>query len=166
MIIAGFALGQVFLYDRYFSAAVPGSSHQLEDIGLKVYVDDFQISRREDFSAIQYTASLRAEHAATGEVVTGQAQVNHPMAAFGYQLLQNATGWAVTCQDMRPESRSGSRCSIPGMRWAWGDTGISLQFNTLYPDYVRTREGPGTKSPCPTTPPRCSPCALRESWWT
>ncbi len=151
VIIAGFALGQVFLYDRYFSA-VPGSSHQLEDIGLKVYVDDFQISRREDFSAIQYTASLRAEHAATGDVVTGQAQVNHPMAAFGYQLFQNATGWAVTCRGYEDGKPVREQVLYPGDEMNLGDTGISLQFNTLYPDYVRTREGPGTRSPLPNNP--------------
>ena len=151
VIVVGFGLGQVLMYDRYV-VGVPGDSLPLPDTDLIIHIDDFTIQRREDYSASQYTAKLRVENSATGELLSGTTQVNAPLAAFGYHFFQNATGWAITAHGHEEGKPEVSQLLFPGDVMALGDTGITLQYNALYPDYVRTREGPGTKSPYPNNP--------------
>ena len=151
VIVVGFTLGQILMYDSY-AAGVPGDSLAMPEAGLVVHIDDFAIKRREDFSASQYTATLRVENVKTDEVVSGLAQVNAPLAAFGYHIFQNATGWAVTGRAYEEGQPVKEQLLYPGDVLLMGNTGITLEYNNLYPDYVRTREGPGTKSPYPNNP--------------
>ena len=92
LLVVGFALGQI-TQEEYFIYGVPGETQQLGDTGLQVTINDFRIEWREDGTPGQYIADLTVTDA-NGRSQSGTSSVNHPANLFGYDLIQNTTGWA------------------------------------------------------------------------
>ncbi len=99
LLIIGFALGQM-MSEQYTAYGLPGETCPIGDTGYSVTVDDFRIDWREDGTADQYTADLTMTDAG-GNSASGTASVNHPASLFGYDFIQNSTGWGAYLRILR-----------------------------------------------------------------
>ena len=146
LLILSFAAGQL-LHKEYVVYGIPGSTQPVGDTGYMLTIDDFTIDLRDDDTVEQYTAALTVT-APGGAVTAGTASVNHPLAAFGYELYQDSTGWAnyvdITCrgeligQDLLCTGEYTAPATLPD---------LVLLLNAFYPDFVMTGTGPATASP-------------------
>ncbi|MCI8401098.1 MAG: cytochrome c biogenesis protein ResB [Lachnospiraceae bacterium] len=141
LLIAGFALGERFGLESYVYG-VPGQEKELEGTGYVVRIDDFRIELREDETVEQYTASLTVRETDTGRQVSGMAQVNHPMDAFGMRVYQNSTGWACQVDVYQKETLEESRLLCTGeILTPESAPEVSLVFQKFYPDFAYTEQG-------------------------
>lgn len=147
IIIAGFALGQMFTV-KYTVYGVPGQEKPIGDTGYSLRIDDFTIGLREDDTVEQYTASLTMTELATGESKSGQASVNHPLNLNGYRLYQNSTGWAADILIYKNEEFLQHEVLCAGEYMTVEDLPeLQLLFRSFYPDYAALPDGtPGTAS--------------------
>ncbi len=99
LLIVGFALGQM-TSEQYTAYGLPGETCPIGDTGYSVTVDDFRIDWREDGTASQYIADLTMTDA-DGNTASGTASVNHPANLFGYDFIQNTTGWGAYLRVLR-----------------------------------------------------------------
>ena len=148
IIIIGFALGQIFTV-KYTVYGVIGQTLDVEDTGYTVTINDFNIELREDETVEQYTANITVTDTATGETVTGETSVNHPLTAFGMKFYQNSTGWAATVSVIKNDTDllqqeilcAGEHMTIEDF------PDLVIAFNAFYPDYVLGSDGmPATAS--------------------
>ena len=151
VIVLGFALGQLLHFDSSVYG-VPGQTLRVPGTPLSVRIDDFQILLRPDDTVEQYIADLTVTSDEGGQPVSGQAMVNAPLRAFGRDFLQNATGWAVTAQSFQGDRLLDSRvlCAGESLELSKLDDqhmDLALVFQAFFPDYVRDRAGPRTRSP-------------------
>ena len=131
LVILGFAAGQL-LSVEYVVYGIPGSAQPVGDSG---------------YTVEQYTAALTMT-APDGGTVSGEASVNHPLSAFGFQLFQDSTGWAnyvdITYQgenvgqDLLCAGEYTSPATLPD---------LVLMLNAFYPDFVMAESGPATATP-------------------
>lgn len=142
ILIAGFGLGQMYSLEAYVYG-VPGETRTVEDTGYAIRIDDFRIDLREDETVEQYTARLTVFREADGQQVSGVAQVNHPMDAFGMRVYQNSTGWACQVDVYRGDQLEESRLLCVGeVLSPVSMPELSLVFQKFYPDYAETENGP------------------------
>ncbi len=95
IVLIGVVLGQ-FLVQNAYVYGVPGQSKSIQGTGLNLEIVSFHEALWEDGSARQYISEVVVTDAATGQFVSGSIEVNQPMEAFGLNLLQSGSGWAVT----------------------------------------------------------------------
>lgn len=146
LLIAGFALGQNYSLESYVYG-VPGETKHLEGTEYSIRIDDFEIQLREDDTVKQYTADLTVIREADGTEVSGTAQVNHPMDAFGMRVYQNSTGWASRVDVYRDGELEDSVLLCVGESLTPGSmTELTLVFDKFYPDYVETEQGAVSQS--------------------
>lgn len=146
IIIAGFALGQMFTVN-YSVYGVPGQEKPIADTGLTLAIDDFAIDLRPDDTVEQYTASLTLKNEATGEQWSGEASVNHPWDASGYRFYQNSTGWAADMAIFKGEELLQADTICAGEYRAVADLPeLVVMFRAFYPDYALDETGMPTST--------------------
>ena len=146
VIIAGFALGQMFTVN-YSVFGVPGEEKPIADTGLTLAIDDFSIALREDDTVEQYTASLTLKKGETGEQWSGQASVNHPWDAGGLRFYQNSTGWAADMAIYKGEALVQAETLCAGEYRAVADLPeLVVMFRAFYPDYTQDETGMPTSA--------------------
>ena len=140
LVIAGFAAGD-FLSEEYALYGIPGSMQPVGDTGLWLRIDGFDVQLREDYTVEQYVADLTVSDG-SGKETSGQASVNHPMAAFGYDLFQDSMGWANTIEIYKDGEFQRSDVVCVGEA-AWPDDRpeLKLLFNKFYPDAAVDEKG-------------------------
>lgn len=141
LMIVGFAAGQL-LASEATAYGIPGSTQPLEDTGLTLTIDGFDVALREDNTVEQYTAALTVTNAA-GETCSGTASVNHPFQAFGYSFYQDSMGWACYV-DIRKDGDSAVKTDLicAGEYTFPNDLpSLVLLFNKFYPDLARNPDG-------------------------
>jgi len=140
LVIIGFALGQ-FLSIEYTVYGIPGSTQPIGNSGYWLKIDDFEISMRDDYTVEQYTAKLTMLDE-EGNMQSGEASVNHPMSAFGYELFQDSTGWA-NYVDIYVNDTLSKTDLICGGEYTYPDDRPNLVFffNKFYPDLGKNSEG-------------------------
>lgn len=147
LIILGFIAGEI-LSEDYTVYGIPGSMQPIADTGLWLRIDDFDVRMRDDFTVEQYTAKLTAADG-SGQEISGEASVNHPMNAFGYDLFQDSTGWANTIDIYKGGVLQRSDIVCVG-ETTYPDDRPSLQvyFNKFYPDFSLDASGkPYSRTP-------------------
>lgn len=146
IIIVGFALGQMFT-QKYTVYGVVGESLPVEGTHYTVTIDDFKTLLREDETVDQYIANLTLTDTDSGNAVSGEASVNHPMNALGMKLYQNSTGWAANVVVSRGGELVQSEILCAGEHMSIKDMpDLVLAFNAFYPDYVMADGKPATAS--------------------
>ena len=152
LVILGFIAGDLTSED-YTVYGIPGSMQPVSDTGLWLRIDDFDVMLRDDFTVEQYTAHLTATDG-SGQTISGEASVNHPMRAFGYDLFQDSMGWANTIDIYKDGSFQRSDIVCVG-ETTYPDDRPSLQvyFNKFYPDLAMDESGiPYSKTPLLNNP--------------
>ncbi|MBP5294404.1 MAG: cytochrome c biogenesis protein ResB [Lachnospiraceae bacterium] len=145
LLIIGFVLGQVTKTECTVYG-FKGETKDVCDTGIRVTIEDFEVSFNEDDSVSQYTASLRATDGEKS--ASGTASVNHPVKLLGYKFYQNSFGYTALARvtkggEALEEGRiiAGSGFRIPG------NDNLSVVFNAFYPDYIFIDgSGPATQS--------------------
>lgn len=146
IIIAGFALGQMFTVN-YSVFGVPGQEKPIADTGLILAIDDFSIELRADDTVEQYTASLTLKNGETGEQWSGQASVNHPWDAGGLRFYQNSTGWAADMAIYKGEELIQTETLCAGEYRAVTDLPeLIVMLRAFYPDYTQDEAGMPTSA--------------------
>lgn len=146
VIIVGFALGQMFT-QKYTVYGVKGETLPVEGTSYEVTIDNFQTLLREDETVEQYVSDLTITDTATGQSISGEAAVNHPMKAMGLKLYQNSTGWAANIVVSRGGELIQSEILCAGEHLAIADMpDLVVAFNAFYPDYVLYDGKPATAS--------------------
>ena len=136
LLILGFGLGQM-TQQQYAIYGVPGQSKPIGDTTRILTIDSFDIERREDGAAAQYTAAVTVRDAATGEAQSGEISVNHPATLFGMKLYQNSTGWAAKATVLENGELLQEGVVCAGEYFAVEDKPELVVFlNAFYPDYV------------------------------
>lgn len=142
ILIAGFGLGRIYSVEAYIYG-VPGETKEVEGTDYAIQIDDFSIDLRADETVEQYTADLTVIRRSDGSQISGTAQVNHPMNAFGMRVYQNSTGWACQVDIYREGEWEDSRLLCVGeILSPESMPELSLVFQKFYPDYAMTEEGP------------------------
>ena len=140
LLILGFTAGQMTA-ENYTVYALPGQTKPLEETGLTVTVDDFQVERTESGSIRQYTASLTVSDPSTGKTENGDASVNAPAVLLGYKFFQNSVGWGADVRILENEEELQTEKLCAGEFAAVKDKPeLVIFFQAFYPDYVQ-REG-------------------------
>ena len=140
LLLLGFALGQMTA-EQYTVYAMPGQSKPLDNTGLTVRVDDFQVERTLNGTVQQYTASLTVSDPVSGTQQSGEARVNAPSNLYGYKFFQNSIGWGagVTVLKNGKELQTETLCA--GEFFPVKDKqDLVIYLQAVYPDYVQ-REG-------------------------
>jgi len=152
MVIIGFAIGQ-FASSEYTVYGIPGSIQPIEDTGYYLHIDDFEIEMRDDYTVEQYTAKLTMVDS-SGKQVSGEASVNYPMSAFGYELYQDSTGWASYVDVSVGGTYSKTELICAGETVSPDDRPeLKFLFNKFYPDMAMGSDGnPVTLSPVCNNP--------------
>ena len=145
LLIIGFVLGQV-TKEEYVVYGYPGQVKDLGETGIKVGINDFQVSFNEDDSVSQYTAGLVLMDESL--IVRTQASVNHPAEAMGYKFYQNSFGYTAAVRVTKGGETVEEGRILAGSGFAFQDNeNISVVFNAFYPDYIFVEgSGPATKS--------------------
>ncbi len=166
LLIAGFALGQVYSFEAYVYG-VPGQTKQVEGTDYSLRIDDFQILLRDDDTVEQYVADLTVIHDTDGTEVSGTAKVNHPMDAFGMRVYQNSTGWACQVDVYREEQLEGSCLVCVGEALMPASMPeLALVFDKFYPDYAETENGAVSLSSQLNNPCAGFSIYYQEQWYT
>ena len=138
LLILGFAIGQSTM-KQYTVWALPGQTKEMGDSGLTVTVDDFQVTRTENGSVQQYTATLTATDPATGVQESGTASVNMPANLFGYKFFQNSIGWGADVRVLENGEELQKEALCAGEFFPIKDKQeLVIYFQAFYPDYVQT----------------------------
>lgn len=147
VIIIGFGLGQMLSLETSVYG-VPGMTKEIPGTDCTLRIDDFDIALRDDETVEQYTAALTVTDAASGREVSGKAQVNAPMDAFGMRLYQNSTGWACNVKIYKDDELQKEQILCAGETISPDDMPeLVLVFTRFYPDYYYDRTvGPMTLS--------------------
>ena len=146
IIIVGFSLGQMFT-QKYTVYGVVGATLPVEGTRFSVTIDDFRTLLREDETVDQYIANLTLTDTDSGNSVSGESSVNHPMNAMGMKLYQNSTGWAANVVASRGGDLIQSEILCAGEHMAIADMpDLVVAFNAFYPDYVMADGKPATAS--------------------
>lgn len=141
VIIIGFSLGQINSTD-YTVYGVPGQSKMIGDTGLMMTINDFDIVLREDDTVEQYTSNLTISNDLTGETMSGETSVNHPFNAFGYEMYQNATGYAADVIIYKNDEFLQVETLCVGEYFAVDDLpDLMVAFRAFYPDYAVNADG-------------------------
>ncbi len=140
LLIIGFAAGQ-WLASEAVAYGIAGSTLPLEDTGLTLTIDRFEVKLREDDTVEQYTAALTVANAA-GETRSGTASVNHPFEAFGYSFYQDSMGWA-SYVDIARDGQSVKTDLICTGEYTFPNDlpSLVLLFNKFYPDLAQNPDG-------------------------
>ncbi len=146
IIIVGFALGQIF-QQKYTVYGVVGETLPVEGTSYEVTIDDFNVYLREDETVEQYVSDLTVTNTETGESVSGETSVNHPLNVGGLKLYQNSTGWAADVMVYRDDELIQSEILCAGEHLTLNDERhLTLAFNAFYPDYVQNDGTPMSAS--------------------
>lgn len=146
IIILGFSLGQIFT-EKYSVYGVAGETLPVEGTSFEVTINDFRTILREDETVEQYVSDLTLTDTESGDHVTDETSVNHPMEALGMKLYQNSTGWAAHVAVARGEKLIQSEILCAGEHLTVADMpDLVLAFNAFYPDYVEVDGKPATAS--------------------
>ena len=145
LLIIGFVLGQV-TKEEYTVYGYPGQVVDLGDTGIRVGIDDFQVSFNEDDSVSQYTADLVVTKESL--IVLSQASVNHPAKVIGYRFYQNSFGYTAHVRVLDSGTViQEDRIMAGGGLTIQDRQAITVVFNAFYPDYEYSESiGPSTKS--------------------
>lgn len=147
VLIAGFAAGQL-LSEEYVVYGVPGEILSIEGTPYELQINDFKVELRGDDSVEQYTADLTMRNTENTQEVSGRAQVNHPMNAFGMRLYQNSVGWAAQISVYKNDILQKSETVCTGETIAPADfPELVYVFSGFYPDYANDGGMPYTKTP-------------------
>lgn len=140
LVIIGFVSGQ-FLSKEYVCYGIPESRQPVGDTGLVLQIDAFDVMLRDDYTVEQYTAKLIVTNAA-GVSKSGEASVNHPFNAFGYDFYQDSLGWANYIDIYRDNELMRSDIVCVG-EYTGPDDRPELQFffNKFYPDLAKDENG-------------------------
>ena len=137
MLILGFALGQMTA-EQYTVYALPGQTKPLDNTGLNVRVDDFQIERTESGSVQQYTAWLTVSDPEKRTVESGTAGVNSPAKLYGYTFYQNSTGWGAGVTVLKDGEELQTETLCAGEFFPVKDKKeLVVYLQAVYPDYVQ-----------------------------
>ncbi len=140
LVIIGFIAGD-FVSREYSVYGIPGSFQPVADTGLWLRIDDFEVRLRDDFTVDQYVAHLTVSDG-SGQTVSGEASVNHPMTAFGWDLFQDSTGWANTIDIYKDGTLQRSDLVCVGETTGPDDRpNLALLFNKFYPDFAADPAG-------------------------
>ena len=146
IIIVGFALGQIFTV-KYTVYGIVGETLDVEGTDYALTINDFQTLLREDETVDQYISNLTLTNKVTGEAVTGDSSVNHPLQGMGLKLYQNSTGWASRVQILKNRQPIQSQVLCAGEHMTIEDMpDLVLAFNAFYPDFVMDGNTPATSS--------------------
>ena len=145
LLIVGFVLGQV-TKEEYTVYGYPGQVVDLGETGIRVGIDDFQVSFNEDDSVSQYTADLVVTKESL--IVLSQASVNHPAKIMGYRFYQNSFGYTAHVRVLDSGTMiQEDRIMAGGGLIIQDRQAITVVFNAFYPDYEYSEStGPSTKS--------------------
>ncbi len=146
IIIAGFALGQMFT-QKFTVYGVAGETLPVEGTSYEVTINDFRTLLREDETVEQYVSDLTLTDTDSGKSASGETSVNHPMNAMGMKLYQNSTGWAANVVVSRGEELIQSELLCAGEHLSVKDMpDLVVAFNAFYPDFVMADGKPATAS--------------------
>ena len=151
LLIIGFALGQS-TQEEYTVIGAHGQTKPLGETGYQVTVNDFRIDWREDGTAGQYTADLTVADA-RGNLQHGEASVNHPAELFGYEFIQNSTGWAADVRILKngQQIQQETLCVQEYIPLA-DDPDIVVMFYNFYPNYDKSSRTPVAAGGRPENP--------------
>lgn len=145
LLILGFTLGQMTA-EQYTVYAMPGQSKTLDNTGLTVRVDDFQVNRTPNGTVQQYTASLTVSDPVSGAQLSGEARVNAPANLFGYKFFQNSIGWGADVRVLENGKELQTETLCAGEFFPVKDKqDLVIYLQAVYPDYIQ-QEGTGPAS--------------------
>lgn len=145
-VIIGFGLGQKYMLDTYVYG-VPGQEKQVEEAGLRVAIDDFEVKLRDDYTVEQYQAQITVKDEKSGKEESGTTRVNAPFHAFGMDFFQNSTGWAVTAKAYKGSELLDEQVLCQGEFISLKELPLQVQMTAFYPDYYNDGTGPTTLTP-------------------
>ena len=145
-VIIGFGLGQKYMLDTYVYG-VPGQEKQVEEAGLCVAIDDFEVKLRDDYTVEQYQAQITVKDEKSGKEASGTTRVNAPFHAFGMDFFQNSTGWAATAKAYKGSELLDEQVLCQGELISLEEIPLQVQMTAFYPDYYNDGTGPTTLTP-------------------
>lgn len=145
LIIIFFTYGKINGYEA-FVHGIPGSLLEIEDTGLHVGIEDFDILFRDDYTVEQYISQIRIFEGGIS-VDSGQVSVNHPFRTNNLNIYQNGTGWALNALLYKNGEACSSRVMYEGDFFIEDNQKIALQFTKFYPDFDEYSDELRTKSP-------------------
>ena len=145
-VIIGFGLGQKYMLDTYVYG-VPGQEKPVEEAGIRVAIDDFEVKLRDDYTVEQYQAKLTVKDEKTGKEESGTTKVNAPFHAFGMDFFQNSTGWAATAKAYKGNELLDEQVLCQGEFISLEEIPLQVQMTAFYPDYYNDGTGPTTLTP-------------------
>lgn len=139
-LIIGFAAGRI-LSEEYTLYGIAGSTQPIEDTGMTLTIDSFDVDLRDDFTVEQYTAGITVTDQ-SGRKESGFASVNHPLNAFGYSFYQDSTGWASYVDIYKKDTLLGSDLLCVGEYTGTDEMpGLVCQLYNFYPDLATDADG-------------------------
>lgn len=150
LIIVSFTYGKIKGFDLYL-AGVPGETIEVDNTDLSIYIEDFQVEFRDDFSVSQYISDVTVLKN-NEEQDSGRIMVNHPLRTNNLNIYQNATGWAVNTTLYKNGKEYSKKLLYEGDFFIEDNQKIALQFTSFYPDLDHSAEGLRSKSPMPNHP--------------
>ena len=137
LLILGFACGQITM-KQYTVYALPGQTKEIGDSGLTLTVDDFQVTRTETGSVLQYSTALTVNDPKKGICESGTASVNMPANLFGYKFFQNSVGWGSDIRVLKNGEELQTEVLCAGEFFPVKDKPeLVVFFQAFYPDYVQ-----------------------------
>ncbi len=125
---------------------VSGSSQKIEGTNYIMNINDFNIIYRDDGSVQQYITKATLKDKNGNELLSDEIYVNKPMRYEGYTLYQHSTGWAAKINIFKDDKSIGNEFIYDGTAYTNNEEFIIMQINHIYPDFVATKSGFGSKS--------------------
>ncbi len=145
-----FTFGKIKGFDEYVFG-VPGDTLDVDNTDLSIYIEDFEVKFREDFSVEQYISDVVVLK--NGEIEdAGKISVNHPMRTNNVNIYQNSTGWALDAILYKNEEEYAKQLVYEGDLFVEDNQKIAIQFTRFYPDFDHDSEGMTSKTPLPNHP--------------
>lgn len=145
IIVIFFTYGKLKGFDVYVYG-VPGQELEVENTDISIYIEDFNIEFREDYSVEQYISDLVILK--DGQVEEdGQISVNNPMRINDLNIYQNSTGWALNAYLYKEGEEYSNKLMYEGDLFIEDDQKIVIQFTSFYPDFDASSDTLRSKTP-------------------
>lgn len=140
LLIISFVGGQILAKEEVVYG-IAGSTQDLGKTGLKLTIDSFEAKLRDDYTVEQYIAGLTITDE-KGDFLSGEASVNHPFKAFGYNFYQDSMGWASYVDIYKDKEYQATDLICAGEYTSPSDMpSLILMFRAFYPDFEQREDG-------------------------
>lgn len=146
IIIVGFAITETCSFTGY-NHGIAGEAQSIEGSDLQVRIDSFKIDYNDDDSVSGYTTALSILDSSGNVLASGESSVNHPFTYKGYHFYQNSTGFACKLEMYNGEELLSKDTMYAGTSMSVAESGFTIYFDSMYPDYELVNGHPATRSP-------------------